>query len=285
MSIGRGMVASIWRMGPSSKTERLTKWVATKGVELRNDVVIKVSENLIEGVVRKTTIHPAEGQFYPGSPICNGLLNMLVGFIDESQSLGPVPSMLQNGDITFVPLVASHSDWWGESDRNLESAKPTLGPKDRKGPLALAVAVEKGAARDPQVKLQTPRLVVVGNGEHLSDPGLRISPALRDLLVNSVNWLLSRDTLIDVPAKEKPMNDVNLSDGQIASLGLALILGLPSAVGLFGLYYIWWRHGRNLITLSIVILSVALALWAATLGLVHWTTPRSEDSAGEVKLQ
>lgn len=272
-------------VGPEAKAEWLTKWLASKGIAMRNDVVINVTKKRVEGVVDKIEVRPAEGLFIPGSVICNGLVGNFTGFLGESQSIGPVPSMLQNGEISFAPLVTSHPDWWGELDPIVDGSVPEMGPKDRKGPLVIAAAMEKGAARDPQVKLQTPRLVVVGNGSHLSDTGIRIAPLGKDLLVNSLNWLLSRETLIELPAKEKPMNDVSLNDDQLANLGWALILGLPSAVGLLGLYYISWRHGRNLIVLSIIILSIALAIWGAALGIAHWTTPARSGDAGEVTPQ
>src|SRR5581483_8131667 len=95
--------------------------------------------------------------------------------------------------------------FWGETDLTADEEKVTFDPqKDHKGPLNLAVAVEKGGVDDQRVKMDSSRLVLIGNAAFLSNDEYRFSEgASMDLTVNVLNWLLDREEMIGIPPKEK----------------------------------------------------------------------------------
>jgi hypothetical protein len=249
-------------VGPEAKAARLTQFLAKKGLILRNDFVTYVTPKPLEGASRNFELHAAEGYFNLETPIGKGMKGRSVLFIGDTQSLLPDMAMLRSKEITFMPLVGALGPWYGETDPITDSTVPFPDEKkDHMAPLILAAGVEKGGVNDPSVKLKTPRLVLIGNGGFISKPGLEASPAGRNLLLNSVNWLLNRENLIAMPAKEKNMNDVDLSDEQMSRLGWFLLLGVPAVFGILGLYYLRWRAGGNPIVLSVIILGVFALLW------------------------
>jgi hypothetical protein len=192
--------------------------------------------------------------------------------------------------ITATPLILALQACWGETQVLANGVPQTYDGKQDyprtdarhpdKGPLFLAFAVEKGAPRDPSVKLQTPRLIFVGNDNFLSNAVIYQAPIGKDFLVNSVNWLLGRESFIQLPPKEKVPNDVNLSDDQVSKLGWTVILGLPFAFGLLGLYYLTWRHGRNILAVTAAVVAVLLIIWGGIITLQRWAADStSNDSA------
>ena len=278
---GRFLVA----LGPEAKAERLSDWLAARGVTMMNDSVIGIARKVLEDQNTKFEVREAVGLFTSSSPISKPRAGINITFLglNNTQSMKPVDLMLKAGEIAFTPLVGSAPNWYGETDPFDDKNFPSYTPgKDHKGPLVLAVAVEKGAARDPKVQLDTPRLVVVGNGIFMSDSALKASPLGTDLLVNSLNWLLGRETLLELPPKEKPLNDIALSDEKIVRLGFLIILGIPACFGILGVYYLWWRHGRNLLLLTIVILAVGLALWGTIEAVRGWASGTPVEASANV---
>lgn len=260
-------------LGPEAEATNLSAWLNARGVTLRNDRVIRVTGKLVENVVQKYEVRPAEGTFTAASRITQPLTGRNTGFIGETQSMIPVDSMFRAGEIAIVPLVLSAPEWWGEIDPITEGSLPTYADgKDHKGPLALAVAVEKGAVRDPKVQLETPRLVVVGNGLFLNDTGLKVLRDNRDFFVYSLNWLLNRESLLELPAKDRPLNDILLTNDQQVRLGFLLVLGIPICFGVLGLYYLGWRNGWNLLTITVVVVCLGLILWGAEETVRRWAS-------------
>jgi len=112
------------------------------------------------------------------------------------------------------------------------------------------VLVEKGSSTDPNVKLETSRLVVIGNSDFLTDDGLRAAPTALDLTSNSVNWMLNREILIKIPPKQKNKLTLSLSLEQLNTIRLWTMIYIPLIVALIGLYYLCSRHGKNLFIIT-----------------------------------
>ncbi len=114
-------------------------------------------------------------------------------------------------------------------------------PRDRHGPLSLAVAVEKGGLQGVSGDRGATRIVVVGEsrflGNHMIDSG-----GNRDFANLSVNWLLDRPALLG-GVGPKPVKEykLELTRTQTRMLRWILLLVLPGVVLLFGLL-VWFRR-------------------------------------------
>jgi ABC-type uncharacterized transport system involved in gliding motility auxiliary subunit len=110
------------------------------------------------------------------------------------------------------------------------------------GPLNIAVAVEKGGVEDQRVKMDSSRMVAVGNGEMLSNNAYRLSEgASLDITINVLNWLLDREAVIGIPPKEKTTLTISLNEKQLQSIAIAVMVIVPGIVALFGLL-VWWQR-------------------------------------------
>ena len=238
------------------KTPDLFAWLAARGVKAKDDYVLRVvdmgSAMQVQsgGVVSSTE-----------SAITSGLEGISIEMLGATQSLELDRAKETRENLKLTGLMVSPKGFWGDVEFNVGGDEvPIFDPKkDHEGPLTLAVQVEKGASTDPNVKLETSRLVVVGNSDFVSDDGLRTGPLSVNVASNCINWLLNRELLIKVPPKIKKRATLSLPIEKLNSIRLWVILYIPLVVALFGLYFLCARHGKNLLIVT---------AWVATAFLV-----------------
>ena len=95
--------------------------------------------------------------------------------------------------------------------------------------------MEKGALNDPNIHVDSSRMIVVANSDFLNND--QLTQANADFAMSSLNWLLSRDELIGITPKLNQSFTLNLTDTQLSSLAwivLGLIPGAIAAVGVAG---------------------------------------------------
>jgi hypothetical protein len=199
----------------------------------------------------------------PGSPVTKTLDGVGIGLIGQTESLKLDRTKETTDQLRIAGLMNAPEGFWGETDyAGDRRTTPFFDPKkDNVGPLTLAAAVEKGASRDPNVKLETARMVVIGNGDLLSMQGLQAGPAALDLATNAFNWLLNRDSLIAIAAKPKQNVQISLNEGQLLDLAKWVSLYIPLIIGLFGLYYLWARNGKSVLKLTMTVAFSFVLCW------------------------
>ena len=95
----------------------------------------------------------------------------------------------------FIALAKTDESAWGETDLSVRpwALDPASEPR---GPLTLAVALERGGSDAPDLVLRPTRLVVIGDGTFVSNGALAMrGNANRDFFLNSMAWLAGLDTL------------------------------------------------------------------------------------------
>ena len=148
----------------------------------------------------------------------------------------PIPlaasAAAQDDGATFTPLVRSDAESWGESEPEVRpwTRDATSEPA---GPLALAVAVERGGVAK-EIALRPGRMVVVGDASFVLNGAIaRHGNANRDIFLNALAWLAGLDAL---SAPRAPGNAVatGLDRRGWMRFGAASAVGLPFAVLLLG---------------------------------------------------
>jgi ABC-type uncharacterized transport system involved in gliding motility auxiliary subunit len=137
-------------------------------------------------------------------------------------------------------LLKTSSAYWGETNPDTERA--AFDPAtDIAGPLPLAVAVEAGKPRGANVDIGVTRMVVVGTSSFADNSGL--TGGNLDFFMNALNWLLQREQLIAVGPKVPEEFHLDMSVQQVRAVYTFVIVGLPLAVAISGLF-VWTRRRK-----------------------------------------
>jgi hypothetical protein len=235
---------------PGAKTPHLTAWLNFLGINPQDDRVLRTGTFLQmddQGKPQLTTgviSDPAFVILDSHTAITKDLENV------SKRLLGPTESIIIDaahenaGGEHVIPLLHSGEGFWGSTDyTGKDDKKVFFDPKkDHMGPLTLAVAAEKGGVEDKRVKMDSSRMVVVGNAELLTNNCYRLSEGVsNDLTVNVLNWLLDREEMIGIPPKEKKNTTLSLDDKQLRTIALNVMVFFPGIVAFLGVI-IWWQR-------------------------------------------
>ncbi len=230
------------------KTTRLAEWLANSGIALQQDVVVKNGTMLVlqggQPTLRPGIVTTAVGFTPPNS---KAVLKDAAGF--DLQLAGLTQSLAVNAQkagaekIRSTVLITTTPDYWGETE--YAQGSPVAATKDPQndhiGPLSLALALEHGGVQDPRVKVETGRMVVVGNFSFLTNEGLRASEGGLDFAINALNWLINREQLAGIPPKPKQAVSLSLNEKQMGNLALAVMGIIPCTFALLGVG-VWIRR-------------------------------------------
>lgn len=237
-------------LNPFAKTTRLTEWIGAQAVVPQDDRVLRTGTflqtdaegkpQLTTGVVNNTTFIVLDSH----TKITKDLAGLSKQFLGATQSLLIDQTQQAIAKVKVIPFLQSGEGYWGETDiSNGDDKQVFFDPKkDHMGPLPLAAAVEKGGVDDQRVKVDSSRLIVIGNAEFLSSNSYRLSEGVSaDITVNSLNWLLDREDVIGIPPKEKKNVTLNLNEEQLRQIALGVMVLLPGIVAFFG-FLNWWQR-------------------------------------------
>lgn len=133
-------------------------------------------------------------------------------------------------------LVKTSADGWGETGLDAPGAWTQDGD-DLPGPVSVAVAVAvpvdgtDGMSESPEEA----RLVVFGDLDWAADPQLA-NGANGVLLLNTFNWLVEREELIDIEGKAPQQSRLTLLDGELFMLYALFVLLLPALAACAGIW-------------------------------------------------
>jgi len=176
-----------------------------------------------------------ETGFARETPITRPVQDATTTLAGQTQSLEISASEggLRELGLEVKPLMIASPRYWGE--QSYLDDLPVAGEGDTKPPLHLAASVERGAVQDERLRVDSARLVVVGNAT-LLDPQTRVAEN-QDFLAASLNWMLNRERLIGITPKRKHQYRVQLTDRQrdllfwiTAFCAPAVVLGIGFSV-------------------------------------------------------
>ncbi|MGQ9661836.1 MAG: GldG family protein [Kiritimatiellia bacterium] len=138
-------------------------------------------------------------------------------------------------------LALTSAEGWADQDLN---ERPfVFDPnRDRRGPITVAVAVEKGEA-GAEVHLKATRLVVVGDSSFVSNAILKSGGAGNiAFFMNALNWLLEREILLTIPPRSPQELRLDMTRRQIYLALLSMAGAGPVLLGLIGTLVAWRRR-------------------------------------------
>ena len=216
-------------LDPASQTPRLDAFLTEYGVKPRGDRVL-FAESTGAGPRKEFSVQAGFNAEFSITRPQSDAVTTLSGQTESLQILTDDPR-LREQSVIVEPLIIASPRYWGE--RNYLDELPVAGEGDATAPVYVAAAVERGAVPDPRLRVDSARLVVVGNCDLLDRQTMLA--ANEDFITNSLNWMMNREKLIGIPSKVKSSYRIQLSSHQhdllfwltsLAAPGLVLSLGL-----------------------------------------------------------
>jgi ABC-type uncharacterized transport system involved in gliding motility auxiliary subunit len=136
-------------------------------------------------------------------------------------------------------LLTTSDQGWGETDMASIAARRPVAKdaKDTQPPVSLGVA-----AQSESDKATGWRLVVIGNSAFLSN-GYVDNAGNPNLALNAINWLVKREQALGIAPRSPEQVNLFLNAGQMRTIVLISLVGLPGLAILAGVV-VWWRRRR-----------------------------------------
>jgi hypothetical protein len=156
--------------------------------------------------------------------------NLLTLFPQAAALVIPEQSMW-----SVVPLLKTLDKSWNETGSLQGEIERNLLAGEEAGPLTLGVALTR------QVKEHQQRIVVIGDGDFLSNSFLS-NAGNQDLGLTLSRWLVGDDELVGIPAKQASDRELHLSNLAIGVIGLGSLFVAPLLLLLIGTIMMWRRN-------------------------------------------
>lgn len=140
-------------------------------------------------------------------------------------------------------LAANTAEGWAEADPNQNP--PRYDPAvDKRGPVPVAVAVEKGLVKSIDMELKPTRLVVMGDGYFVSNGSLASAVGGNvDFFMNAVNWLTEREALLSVGPRIPGELRLNMTGREARRATVIIVGGFAAAAAALG-FLVWMSRRR-----------------------------------------
>lgn len=223
-------------LDPSGETARLRQFLRENGVSPRRDRVL-YAESTSAGPKKQFSV---QTWFLADSVISRPFTEVTGVLSGQTQSLAldTESAALRAKHILVVPLMDAADRFWGEVDYDAEL--PSVDSADTKPPVHVAASIERGAVSDERLRVDSARMVVVGNASML-DPATRLG-VHQDFISSSLNWMLNRERLIGPTPKRKNTFRIQLTEEQRRQIFWVTCLLMPA--GVLGVGLLVWSHRR-----------------------------------------
>lgn len=160
-----------------------------------------------------------------------------------SRSVRVNPSRSSDESLTVTRLIGTDSKTaWGERSYKIRFAYNS-GIDMPHTLLGFGVASERVSAKDKNLpySVQAGRVVAYGSSDFISNNRLSNDGNFA-LVLSSINWLVGRGSMLNVPARPIEKFQLNLNQQELLRLRYSLLLILPAAAALLGLIVYWTRR-------------------------------------------
>jgi len=224
-------------LDPAGETPRLDAMLGLNGVMPRNDRVL-YAESTRSGPRKEFVV---QAVFDRESPITRPMATSATSLPGQTRSLEvrQDDEQVKAANIEAFPLMAATERFWAE--RNHVEELPVADGADVTRDVFLAASIERGSVHDERLKVESCRMVVVGNST-LLEPQSALA-VNRDFVASALNWMLSRERLIGITPKPRRNYRVELSPTQNEVIFWSSTVVLPALVLCLGLMV--WSSRRN----------------------------------------
>lgn len=152
------------------------------------------------------------------------------------------PASMSNERIKVSQLIGTSDQSWGERDYRTQDPIAYDEGRDLSGPVSIAAISTRSAGSELGISIPGGRLAVFGNSDFISNNLLRAF-GNRTLFFNTINWALSKNSLLNIPTRPLESYQIVMSEKDLKRI-LLYFSTLPLGVALFGtfIFIIRRRH-------------------------------------------
>lgn len=231
----RGGGRALFLLAPQRAAE-FVDFLKPWGVQVGNDIVVDQVLRLFAGPALGIT--PLVDTYDPAHEITRDLKGRTIFPMTRSVTAAAG----EKAGLQVIEIVKTSPSSWAETDLDglFERQQATLDPDDRRGPVAVAVAVEADL-KSMGGKEGKARLVVFGSAEFADNQHLEGTYFNRDLFLNAVGWLVGESDLLSIRARSIRASRVNFSQEEGTIIFYLSVLVVPQLLLILGLI-VWWRR-------------------------------------------
>ncbi|HVN88136.1 MAG TPA: Gldg family protein [Candidatus Binatia bacterium] len=220
---------------PPRSGEQFVPLLDQWGVKLGNDVVVDQVVRLFQG--------PALGL----APLANTYAQHEITRDFKQRTIFPMTRSVSSSGATkagmqVVELVKTSQSSWGETDLEglFQRSEAKLDPTDKKGPVSVAAVVD-AKLKEMGTGEGEARLAVFGSIEFADNRNIEGTYFNRDLLLNTIGWLVGQSDLVSIRTKSVRASRVQFTQDQGTVIFYLSVLIIPEVLLVAGLV-VWWRR-------------------------------------------
>lgn len=219
-------------LDPNRITKNLDLWLAANGVKPRRDRVL-MARSTSAGAKKEFSV---QALFSREVSFTQHLANNITNIAGQSESLelssGESNPTLKEKNIVVNPVLRADDFYWGET--NYYDELPVADEsEDTLPPVYVGASVERGAAADASKRVESSRMVVVGNPTLLDKSSMLA--VNRDFVAASLNWIINRENLIGITSKPKRSYRIQLTPKQHDVIFWITSLAMPGVILALGM--------------------------------------------------
>lgn len=144
------------------------------------------------------------------------------------------PASLNDERIKVQQIVGTSEQSWAERDYRTQNPIVFDQGRDLKGPISIATVSTRSADNELGINIPGGRLVVFGNSDFISN-NLIQAFGNRTLFFNSLNWALSKNTLLNISTRPLDNYQIVMSEKDLYRILIYFSI-LPVAVAFLGIF-------------------------------------------------
>lgn len=168
-------------------------------------------------------------------PITELLINyQITALFGQPRPMRTDPASLKDPRLKVTQIIGTSDQSWGERDYRTQDPMQYDANRDLKGPVTIATVSTRTAGTDLGINIPGGRFVAFGNSDFITNNRLRAF-GNRTLFFNSINWTLSKNSLLNIATRPLESYQVVMSERDLNRTLLYYAI-LPGAAALLGLF-------------------------------------------------
>ena len=166
--------------------------------------------------------------------------NQITALFGQPRTIRVDPTSENDSRLQILPLIGTSEKSWAERDYRTQNPPTFNADRDQPGPLSIATVSTRSSGTELGITIPGGRMVVFGNSDFISNNRLEVL-GNRTLLINSINWALDRENLLDIPVRQLESYQVVISEQNLHRM-LYYFSVIPFAFACLGSFIFFIRR-------------------------------------------